>query len=291
MTPPAVPDRGPLAHTLARLDAADEYCRFVDGEPGGGGWHRLDEVLADVRLLDDWYQTIVDGAASGKRDVAGSYFAGWLSGVIVDSAAIALVAEQRSWPLRASNLAVHRHDEGWFDGIAVLAPDVRMLSSDPDAHHPHAVSFGRVDQLRSVLIDETVELAGRLFSEIRARAPYGVRGMWGALADGLAATLVHAADDADDDIDAAWKAATALLDALDARVGVPFNRPRLDRAEWSGGCSSFTVKGTCCLYYKTVDGASGPSNDDYCTTCPLRDERWRRERHIAWLEEHRRQPT
>lgn len=291
MTPPVVPGRGPLADTLARLDAADEYCRFVAGEPGGDGWHRLDEVLADAALLDDWYQTIVEGAACGKRDVAGSYFAGWISGVIVDTAVIALMAQQRSWPLCDTNLAVHRHDEGWFDGLAVLAPDVRMLSSDPDAGHPHAVSFDRVDPLRAVLIDEIVGLAGRLFAEVRARAPYGMRGMWGALADGLAASLVHAADDAGDDVDAAWHGATALFDALDERVGAPFTRPRLDRTEWSGGCSSFTVKGTCCLYYKTVDGTAGLSGDDYCATCPLRDEGWRRERHVAWLEEHRRRST
>ena len=42
-------ERGPLAETLARLDAADEHCRFVAGEPDGGGWYRLDEVLADGR--------------------------------------------------------------------------------------------------------------------------------------------------------------------------------------------------------------------------------------------------
>jgi hypothetical protein len=276
----ATTGRGPLAHTLHRLDAADEHCRFVDGEPGDGGWHRLDEVLADAVVLDDWFRVIVDGAACGKRDVAGSYLAGWLSRVVVETAAIALVAEQRTWPLRDTNLAVHHHEAGWFDGIAVLEPDIRMLRGDPGVGHRHAVPFDRVDELRSALVDEIVELAGRLFAAVRARAPYGVRGMWGALADGLAARFVRAADQTGDDVDAAWRDAAALLDVLGARVGLAFARPHLDRTEWSGGCSPFAVKGTCCLYYKTVGG------DDYCTTCPLRDEGWRRERRTECLEKY-----
>ena len=169
-------DRGPLAETLARLDAADEHCRFVAGEPGGGGWYRLDEVLADARVLDEWYWVILRGLARGRRDVAGSYLASWLGRVVIDTAAIALLAEQRTWPVRATNLALHHHDTGWFDGIAVLAPGIRLLRTDPDADHGHATTFERMDQLRATLIDETVEIAGRLFTEVRARAP--IRFAW-----------------------------------------------------------------------------------------------------------------
>jgi hypothetical protein len=111
--------------------------------------------------------------------------------------------------------------------------------------------------------------------------------MWSALADELAAGLMRAALETDGDVDRAWQDASALLDVLAERVEVPFTRPRLDRTEWSGGCTPFSVRGTCCLYYKTVDGTPDRRSDDYCTTCPLADEGWRRQRMARWLEDRR----
>ena len=142
-----------------------------------------------------------------------------------------------------------------------------------------------VDQLRSALIDETIEIAGRLFTEVRARAPYGMRGMWGALADELAAGLVRAANETGGDVERAWHEASSLLDMLAERVEVPFARPHLDRTEWSGGYTPFTVRGTCCLYYKTVDGTPRPARRRLLHDVPARDEGWRRQRMAAWFED------
>ena len=119
-------------------------------------------------MLDEWYWVILRGLARGRRNVAGSYLASWLGHVVIDTAWIALLAEQRTWPEGDTNLALHRHDAGWFDGIAVLAPEIRLLRTDPDADHGHTTTFERMDQLRAALIDETVEIAGRLLPRIRA---------------------------------------------------------------------------------------------------------------------------
>src|SRR5262245_33380114 len=107
--------------------------RIVHGEPAGSGWHRLDSVLADDALLDRWFADVLARHAPGHRDVAGSYLAAWLSGTIADAAVAALIGEGRTWPIDASTLAVHRHEEGWFDGVAVHDARLRVLPDDPDA--------------------------------------------------------------------------------------------------------------------------------------------------------------
>ncbi len=61
--------------------------------------------------------------------------------------------------------------------------------------------------------------------------------------------------------------------------------PRIDRTDWSGGSAWFTVKSTCCLYYKVFDGRPDLAGEGYCTSCPFRDDDWRRARFTSWMEE------
>jgi hypothetical protein len=273
----------PLAATLARLDAADEYCEYRVGEPVDGSWVRLDDMLDDPALFDASFDAVVAGEARGRRDVAGSYLASWLVGIVVEPAVMALTTEQRTWPLAAANLAVRPHQGGWFDGLAVLDPDVWMLPGDPDAAHPDSVIVSGLADLRIAFIAGTAALARRVFPAVRARAPFGMRGMWGSLADGLGARVVAAAEEGGGDVDAAWADVARLLDLLEAWAPVRPTRPRLDRVDWDAGSKAFTVRGTCCLFFKTVEGPPDRFGDDYCTSCPLRDDEWRRQRWAALM--------
>lgn len=55
------------------------------------------------------------------------------------------------------------------------------------------------------------------------------------------------------------------------------------------GSELFAVRGTCCLYYRTV---AHPDRDGhgYCNTCPLRTDASRLRRLRAYLDDERTAP-
>jgi hypothetical protein len=274
-----------MAVTLARLDAADEHCRYVAGDPDGPGWYPLDAVARDPGLVDAWYGRVLEGEAQGRRDVAGSYLASWLGGIVAETVVAALTSEHRAWPVDATLLAVHHHDDGWFDGIAVRASSLRVLPGDPDAGADHVEVVGGADALRALLADDLVAVVAPVFTAIRRRAPFGIRGMWGNLADGVVSSVAWRAWRAGDDVPAALDEAQALVDALAARAPARILPPRLERVDWSGGTAWFPVKTTCCLYYKTFHGTPDRGGEGYCTSCPFREDAWRRSYWASWLDE------
>lgn len=270
---------------LARLDAGDEHCRYLAGEPHDPGWYPLDQVLANDDLLDGWYREIRDGEARGRRDVAGSYMASWLSGVVAETVAAALTTEERAWPLDPAGLAVHHHEEGWFDGIAVRSTRLWVLPGDPDAGHPESDVVDDLAALRSVLAAELVEVITPIFAAVRRRAPFGIRGMWGSLADGIVATALWRAHRTGGDVTAVADAAQALVEAVAGRVPALTARPRVESVAWRGGTGWFAAKGSCCLWYKTFDGTPDPRGEGYCTSCPFRDDDSRRARWASHFDE------
>jgi hypothetical protein len=274
----------PLLAVLERLAAADEQTRYVAGPPAGDGWWLLAAALDRANgsnRLDGWFDAVRTGEARGHADVAGSYLASWLAGIVVEPAATALVTERRTWSFGLDQVWVHQHDDGWFDGLAVDGV-LRVLRDDPEAGAPGTLTADGIDELRQVLAADIVAVATALFAEIRRLAPVGTGGMWGLLADGVAAAALYHARPGD--AVATWSEVCALLDELAAHVPALRVRPRLFRTEWSGGTEWSSVKGTCCLYYKTFDGRPDVYGDGYCTMCPLRDDRWRDRALRSWLE-------
>ena len=116
---------------------------------------------------------------------------------------------------------------------------------------------------------------------VRARAPFGVSGMWGCAADQVGSIVTrrqraggHAA---------LWDDAVGFLDALSAHAPRLRARPRLVMVDWEGGPSPFSIQGTCCLLYKTSPAADSTTGDGYCSTCPLLGDEVRRARLVAWV--------
>jgi hypothetical protein len=270
--------------TLARLDALDVHCRYVAGDPDGGGWYRLDRTLADDDLLDAWFAGVLVDHAGGHRDVAGSYLASWLAGTIAETAVAALITEGRAWPIAPSTLAIHRHDEGWFDGIAVRGARLRVLPTDRDAGAAGVEVVASPERLRAVLAEELTGVTTTIFTAVRRRAPFGLRGMWGNLVDGITAGALWRAHQAGIDQAVARTEALALVAALVHRAGRTIPTPRFERVDWSGGVALVPVKTTCCLYYKTFDGTPDRRGEGYCTSCPLRDGESRRALWSTWLD-------
>lgn len=248
-------------------------------EPSDDGWVGLDEVLDDGAILDSWYAGVLAGPARGHADVAGSFLAAWLSSVIGGPVAAAVLGQHGAWSSDPAALSVHRHPEGWFDGFAVARSIVLVLPDDPDAAHPGTEVVATVASLRARVADDLVPLLERIFAGIRARAPFGLRGMWGSLADHVGAIAVALARRSGGGHEQQWAAAAALLDAMAERASRVVARPALRLVDWSGGVAPLSVRGTCCLWYKTNPRGPDRGGEDFCTTCPLRhpgdaDRRW-----------------
>lgn len=274
----------PLEGTFVRLGPENPYRRLHVGDPGAG-WLPWEEILSRDALLDDWYATILYNSATGRRDVAGSFLAFALTGTVVDVATSALLGERRAFSLAPADLALHRDGAGWCDGLAVRSPLVKVLPGDPAAAHPDASAA--LD--RAALWSETARALAALlepaFAAVRARAPFGVSGMWGCVSDqvgSVATRRQRAGGDA-----GLWEDAVGFLDALAAQAPQLRARPRLVTVAWEGGPSPFSIQGTCCLLYKTSPTANRATGAGYCSTCPLLGDEARLGHLIDWARKER----
>lgn len=275
-----------LAETLERVHSRDGSFHCVPGVRTGDGWVGVAEIVAEPRLLDDWLADLAAGEAKGRRDVAGSYLASWLAAAAVKPVAAATHLVRRAWPTSPENLAVHRRHDWWFDGLAVFGNAVFVLSDDPDADNPAATVVADMNRMRERIARELGDLLSPVFRAIRTHAGYGVAGMWGGVADGIAADLLWRARDDGRDGESAWREANLLIDALAARIPLLKSRPTLARVERPEGRAHFAVRGTCCLYYKVSGHEPSPLGEAYCTSCPFREDSDRQRRWAAWLTEH-----
>lgn len=262
-----VVDTGPLSSTFARLQHLDEYLIAEVGPPRGENWYDLDRVVDDG-YLDAWLNDLAR-AHDGQRDVAGAYLGSWLARTLVGVPVAALVLERRM-PHLGGGVWLHRHEDGWFDRVAFASASVDVLADDPDTGRCDTVVFDDPTTLHDRYAEALVATLSPLLQAVRRRASYGLRGLWGAVADDIAGAALHAARQSGTDGWAAWSQADIVLDRLATRQENMRKRPSPFPVTWSGGESLFQVKGTCCLYYKTHDGPLDPDGDSYCTTCPFR---------------------
>lgn len=275
-TPPAA-----LAATGVALGDVAEHLGFSVGAPSGEGWVGLDDVVGSGLL--DWLAADLV-ATEGRRDVAGSYLGGHLAGPVVSRTVAAIALHQRCPDPHPAGVAVHLHADGWFDQVAFRRPTVAVLPGDPAAGQPGTLVVADPAALRAWWAERTSAAVGPLLESVRHRLPYGRRGLWGAVADAVAGTMLTVARATGRPGGQAWGEASALLDAMAAWAPVPLTRPTPFRVSRSGSDAWFTTKGTCCLYYRTVN-APDPCGEGYCSTCPLADPAHRRCKLAAWLDE------
>ena len=291
----AGPSPAVVAATVGRLDRTSGWRRFgVDvaggtGTAGPVGWVGLGAMLGDDRALDAWYAAELGATAAGHRDLAGALivyrFAGSLAELVVGT----LTDQRRALPLVPDGVALRFGDAARIDEVAVAAGSVAVLADDPDAGAPGVVPVSAA-RLREVAVVTLVDVFGPLATAVRARAPFGLRGIWGTLADHVAEVAVRRARDRGGDVDEAWRGASALLDELVARQPGARARPRRLVVPTARGPQAVVAKGTCCLIYK----AGAPVGDrgaaarrvgrDACTSCPLRPEPDRARRFAAHLD-------
>lgn len=278
-----------LVELVDRVDASDDQCSYAVGAATASSpWHAHGDLLDDTGGLEALIGTLIEGEAASHRDVAGSYMASWLAGPIAQLIAAAWLDGGRVLELEGSEVSVRFHEGGWVDGVAIDDAGLSVGAGDPSAGCADVQVVDDVEERRRLAAGQIRSVAAPIFDSLRALVPYGRPGMWGSLADGLAGTALHTVQRhlGGGDPAEAWVGVDALLDELVRQVPDLRARPRRQLIPWSGGTWHQSVRGTCCLYYKTrVD--PDPCGDGYCTSCPHRPDQSRAERITRWLEDQR----
>jgi hypothetical protein len=283
------------AATVARVDATRSWrrCTF---DAAGEGWFRLADKLADPAGLDAWYQAEVDGTGHGHRDLAGALIVYRFAGSLAELVVGPLLEQRRAVLLTPENLSLLLGERARIEALSVGSPEVAVLRSDPDVERAGVRVVADEAALRSVAVEGMLAVFGPLAEAVRERAPFGLRGMWGTLADHLSDVSLRRARDRKSDREAAWQLASALIDELAERQPLLRARPSRHLVTHEDRSALFSTKGTCCLIYKTnmpvVEGRGGGRGErdttpciaaDACTSCPLRSLDDRESRLVRYL--------
>jgi hypothetical protein len=277
-----------LAGLGRRLAEFDAHLGFGVGSPEVDGWFGFDELVRSG-LVDRLAAQLV--AREGRRDVAGSYLGSHLASPVVRTTVASILLERRCPDPSPANVVVHLDEDGCFDRVSFRRPTMVVLAGDVASADPSAVVVSDPAALVTWWAGRVVATLGPLFDGVRRRLPYGRRGLWGAVADRVAAVAMAVSRSTAMSGQAAWDDASDLLDALGRRVPVGITRPQpLPVLHPGGGEGWFVVRGTCCLYYRTVADPD-PCGDGYCTTCPFTDPDHRRRKLAGVLAESDRPTT
>ncbi len=187
--------RSALADTGAELSALAEHFGYVT-ETEGRGWMSLHDVLAGD-VVDHVAAELLAG--EGRTDVAGSCLGSRLAGPLVTTTVAALAHARRCPDPHPAGVALHQHEDGWFDRVAFTSGRLAVLADDPAACSPGTVVVPDPSALGSWWARRTTSAVAPLLDAARARLATGRRGQWGALADArhghLAQRLEHPEED------------------------------------------------------------------------------------------------
>lgn len=290
-----------LAELVEQLDAADEYISVVAGPPSDDErdrWVRLADLSADPGVIDA-VLAATTSVCGGERDAGAAYLAGWVAEMAVAKAYGAMASTGRTWVLDPAQLWMRRHPEGWFDGLAVGEVAVRVPAADAAAGAVGVIESADAEALERGLADDAVALLTPVFAAIRARAPFGTRGMWGTVADSVVAGAAYDAFRAGRDEHGHIERARRFVDVLASRLaevgGATVTRPTTLQIECAARPVEVVQKGTCCLWYKVPESSEDGSEVDgsqvepepgphYCLSCPLVDDAVQEPKWRTWLE-------
>lgn len=279
----------PGADTLTRLASTRSWRRFgVD--VSGPGWVRLADRLADPAGVDAWLAAELAGTARGHRDLAGSLVAYRLAGSLAELAVVPLLHERRAFVLSPEGLWLS-FAGARIEAVGLPTPTVAVLAADPDAGRPGTMVADGTDALHDVVAGGLAATFAGVAVAVRARAPFGLAGIWGTLTDHLADVALRWSRHTGGDPDRAWSVANAVIDALARRPEPRLRaRPRRHDVTCAAGSGAFVTRGTCCLIYKAHEPAPGEpdrTRDQImaaaCTSCPLRPFEDRQARLVRLL--------
>jgi len=256
----------PIARTLDRVSSAVAGDGGMDLSsrarvPDEPGWVRVDELAADGDLLADLMDRIGQAYGEGGRPFTGtSLLRGYLWRMLTPAAA-AFLLERRLPDLRAESVALRFGGDGSVEDVAFAGDSFAVLPQDPEAAHPAATVLPSEREVLYALRDALAET--HLAVLIPALRDLGVRRGSRALrqvfADSCVQAFVFVGRCLGREAEGVGLAETLL--AGPSPLSAPLNYRVL---EYPGGSEATCVRNTCCLYYKTGNGA--------CFTCPRKTD-------------------
>lgn len=253
--------RPPVADTVERVARLLPGPSVVHGAPTAGTrWLTIDELTGDDGVLLDRLLARPVGPWSSRVDVAGSWLLLSATSVVARPLVAAFVTEGRVPDLAAANLALHLHEQGWFDELALRSPAMSVLPGDPAVGQPWVTVVGDVELLRQRLAGDLVAHLRPLVEALRPRTRRGARALWGMVADACAYAVINVTQTLHRP--AIWPAEAAALLAAAPALRVT---PRALAVEHAGAEHLFLRRASCCFAYRAV-------GYDYCATCPLLSE-------------------
>lgn len=263
--------------TVERLARSAAWRQFA-AAPAGPGWVGLGDRLRDPAAVDAWYRAELDGPAAGHRDLAGALIVYRFAGSLAELVMGPLLDQRRVLLLAPDDIALRFHAGTRIDAVAATPAQVAVLPDDPAAQLPGAVVVHGAGDLARAAARVLHTVFAPVAAAVRERAPFGLRGMWGTLADHVAEGTLAWAREHGDDVEAAWVQSEAVLDHLARHEPLLRARPRRHPV----GKALYADKGTCCLIYKAREGATAQARIDAaaCAACPLRSPD---DRHARFL--------
>jgi hypothetical protein len=260
----------PVGRTAAALRALSPYAGFGTDVTAADGWVPFTDVPG---RLEGWIGSVT--AFHGDRRLAASLIGLGLASAAAHPAVASFVLDGRCPDPIAQNLAVRPDADGHLAETGVLGPGFAALTT---AGEDAAIALADEDAVADWWAERAVASLAPLFDELHGRWRLARPAAWGAVADELAGSALWTAELGGRDVAAAWRLAGRFTDALARRAPVRVVRPWLYRVDAGPAAGrSHSVRGTCCLYYRSSE-SSGPRQDRYCNTCPLLDEPTRAER-------------
>jgi ferric iron reductase protein FhuF len=250
VTVPVASD-APLATTLARVSALDEWLAAEIAPSAGTDWFEATELGA---RLPDILGQIGDHWRTDDGRVQAAFFIHGHCWRIAAPAIACYLAESRVPDVSPGNVAVRFDRQG-----AAAAPSLRSsrfagLPADGQA----TLACADSDALRGWLRERLEHHLAFVVSALRAHSPLGVRAQWALAADACASAYLWAGKKLGDQ-DRACAEAGALL----AAPGSPLrSRGTFLDLEHAGRHEIFLRRGSCCLSYRLPEPT-------YCATCPL----------------------
>jgi hypothetical protein len=270
----------PLSETAARISVLADYLDSRVGIPDEPGWFRV-TALADAELLGAWHLEVT--ARIGDRRVAAAYMSNWLISFLVGGALMPVLAERRLPLANHADIAIRRNSDGWFDAVATDDDALAVLPGDPASAHPSVTVLASAEAMFDLLADQILNLEPTI-AALRAACPIGLPALWGAVADGIGGTALQLAGLMGRDKETTWKDAERVIALVAARQARMKATPRRFPVQRGRNIEFYQVRGTCCLYYRTVEHPDR-NGDGYCTSCPLRPDEARRRILVDWLDQ------
>ncbi|MEM7344381.1 MAG: (2Fe-2S)-binding protein [Chloroflexota bacterium] len=195
---------------------------------------------------------------------------------IIVVAIASYLLDQRVPDLSLDNVRLNFVNQDNIVKIGLQSGRFTALPSDPARDHPDATVVINQDALRLTLRTEIENHLGLIIEQLCCQFGAHPRGLWLAVSDRCASTLIWLMQEIDGLVDP-----PTIENEIDLLMKVPgtllYSKPiGLFTLTYAENTYSFSKRATCCYLFKVKENS-------YCATCPRLKKRKRTERLLSYM--------